>query len=146
MRRSVSETLCLGSCSKRHKAAMVRRAASRRADVLSGSSSSVSQEVCDGIPSERGVMDFTKVASFSSDPRSFAIWQIAGSSDTRKARGHRQFLTLTGLGGDLLRIKHALVRFWVDSDGLAIIRVTTCIIPGTQDGSMTEWLLADLII
>ena len=83
MRLSVSETLCLGSCSKRHKAAMARRAASRSADVLSGSSSSVSQEVCDGMPSGCGVMDFTKVASFSSDPRSFAIWQIVESSVTR---------------------------------------------------------------
>lgn len=83
VRWSVSATLCLGSCSKRHRDAMVRKAASRRADVLSGSSSSVSQGVWDGMPSGRGVMDFTRVASFSSEPRSFAIWQMMGSSDTR---------------------------------------------------------------
>lgn len=62
---------------------MVRRAASRRADVLSGSSSSISQGVCDGMPSGRGVMDFTRVASLSRDPLSFAVWQIVRSSDTR---------------------------------------------------------------
>ena len=77
MRWSVSETLCLGSYSKGHKAAMVREVASRRVDVLIGSSFSVSG-ICDGMPSGRGVMDFTRVVSFSSDLRSFAIWQMMG--------------------------------------------------------------------
>lgn len=50
-------------------------------------------------------------------------------------------------GLNLLRMKHALVRFWVDSDGLAIIRLTTCMILGAQDGSiMIEWLLAHALI